>query len=82
MSHKSLLEELITYVPQSQDVFLKNTGTNVMSSMMNLLEYLDNNFEKEDVDIVVSKIVLSIRTRNIKKFENLIERGISNEKNK
>lgn len=81
MSQRSLLEELISYVPQDKEMFLQSKGTNTMVSMMYFLEYLDENFKKEEADLVVSKIVLSIRTRNIKKFENLLERGLPNEVN-
>lgn len=73
-SNRSLLEELVGYVPDENKVsLLQNRGNNAVSSAINLLEFIAESFSEEEAADLSKRFISAIRNRDPKRFE----RGIA-----
>ena len=72
---KNLLEELVRYVPEKNKVDLLEVRANhVISSAINLIDYIRESFNEEDARDLEKRLVLAIKNQNIKQFN----KGIAN----
>jgi hypothetical protein len=75
MSHKNLLEELASYVPERDPYLtLQSKGTASLSAVSNILNYIDNTFSLEDAVELKRKYFLSIKDGNPTKFNKALQR--------
>ena len=82
MNNRSLLEELVRYIPNDDKItILQTKGVNAVSALLNFLEYADNSFSTEEVHEITKKILLAIKNRDIKKFEKSIVKSYQETKN-
>lgn len=73
--NKNLLEELVGYVPESSKVtLLENRANHVISSAINLIEYIRESFDDDIANDLEKRIVLAIKNQDMKRFN----RGIAN----
>ena len=70
-----LLNELFKYAPSKDDAFLtvSSKGVNAINSIVNLMEYIQNNFNEEDSDYLKKKFIVSIKTQNASVFERSLQ---------
>lgn len=70
---KGLLEELMQYQPKGDKLSLVETqGINVVHSVINLIEYIDSSFDDNISDILIRKMLLTIKNRDPLKFEKTV----------
>ena len=73
--NKNLLEELVGYVPENSKVQLLETrADHVISSAINLIEYIRESFDQEAANDLEKRLVLAIKNKDKKRFN----RGIAN----
>ena len=66
---RSLLEEINSIAPvKDKAQLLESRGNNAISSVINLLEMIDNNFTGEQAQDLQKRIMLSIKNRDTDRF--------------
>ncbi|AUS02600.1 hypothetical protein NVP2275O_019 [Vibrio phage 2.275.O._10N.286.54.E11] len=71
---KNLLEELAGFIPDDNKVDLLEVRSNhVISSAINLIEYIRESFNDDVADDLEKRLILSIKNQDIKRFN----RGIA-----
>lgn len=72
---KSLLDSLVDIYPtKDTSLIIESRGTHIISSIISLLETIDNYYGEDAANDMEKRIFSSIRSRNIGKFS----RGIRN----
>lgn len=76
---KSLFEELNNIaVSRDKERMVEQKGENLIASAINLMEYIDSNFDEEVAGDLKKRLVNSIKSQDPRKFK----RGIDSAKNK
>lgn len=76
---KSLFEELNNIaVSRDKERMVEQKGENLIASAINLMEYIDTNFDEEVAFDLKKRLVNSIKSQDPRKFK----RGIDSAKNK
>jgi hypothetical protein len=71
---RSLLEEITSIVPQrDRESFVENKAINVIASTKNLVEYIQENFDKEASEDLIKRLFNSLRTGDDSKFRRGIK---------
>jgi len=70
-----LLNELFKYAPSKDDAFLtvSSKGVNAINSIVNLMDYIQNNFDPEDSEYLKKKFIASIKSQNASIFERSLQ---------
>jgi hypothetical protein len=71
---RSLLEEITNIVPQrDKESFVENKAVNVIASTRYLVEYIQENFTKEQSDDLLKRLFNSLKTGDEMKFRRGIK---------
>ncbi len=71
---RSLLEEITNIVPQrDKESFVENKAVNVIASTKYLVEYIQENFTKEQSDDLLKRLFNSLKTGDEMKFRRGIK---------
>ena len=71
---KSLLEEITSIVPQrDRESFVENKAVNVIASTRYLVEYIQENFTKDQSDDLLKRLFNSLKTGDEMKFRRGIK---------
>mgnify|MGYP001488892398 CR=1 FL=1 len=66
---RSILEEINSIQPKRDKAqVLESRGTNAISSIVNLLEMIDSNFDAETASDLTKRVMLSIKNRDSDRF--------------
>ncbi len=66
---RSILEEINSIQPKRDKVqILESRGNNAISSIINLLEMIDTNYDAETAQDLTKRIMLSIKNRDSDRF--------------
>ena len=80
---RSILEELNQIsVDRNKDYVVENRGEHVINSAIRLLEEIDNAYSPEQAKDLTSRLVNSIRGRDVKKFSRGIKKIIKENQGK
>jgi predicted secreted Zn-dependent protease len=72
---RSLLEEINSLAPKKdKNAILESRGTNAISSIINILEMIDANFDSETAQDLNKRIMLSIKNRDPECFNRGIKK--------
>ena len=72
---RSLLEEINSLAPKKdKNAILESRGTNAISSIINILEMIDANFDSETAQDLNKRIMLSIKNRDAERFNRGIKK--------
>jgi|TARA_B100000927_G_scaffold213110_1_gene173604 predicted secreted Zn-dependent protease len=72
---RSLLEEINSLAPKKdKNAILESRGTNAISSIINILEMIDANFDSETAQDLNKRIMLSIKNRDPERFNRGIKK--------
>ena len=72
---RSLLEEINSLAPKKdKSAILESRGTNAISSIINILEMIDANFDSETAQDLNKRIMLSIKNRDPERFNRGIKK--------
>lgn len=72
---KSLLEEINSIAPKKdKDHLLESRGQNAISSVINLLEMIEKDYDAETAQDLQKRIMLSIKNRDVSRFERGIKK--------
>ena len=72
---RSLLEEINSIAPKKdKNAILESRGTNAISSIINILEMIDANFDSETAQDLNKRIMLSIKNRDPERFNRGIKK--------
>lgn len=75
MSRKSLFEELNEFAPvTSKEVIIENRANHAISSVINLLEYIEKNFTEEDALNLQRRLISSIKGKDPKRFARALNK--------
>ena len=71
---RSLLEEITNIVPQrDRESFVENKAINVIAGTRYLVEYIQENFNKEDGEDLIKRLFNSLKTGDDSKFRRGIK---------
>lgn len=71
---RSLLEEITNIVPQrDRESFVENKAVNVIASTKYLVEYIQDNFPKDQSDDLLKRLFNSLKTGDEMKFRRGIK---------
>lgn len=71
---RSLLEEITNIVPQrDRESFVENKAINVIAGTRHLVEYIQENFNKEDGEDLIKRLFNSLKTGDDSKFRRGIK---------
>jgi hypothetical protein len=71
---RSLLEEITNIVPQrDRESFVENKAINVIAGTKYLVEYIQENFNKEDSEDLIKRLFNSLKTGDDSKFRRGIK---------
>lgn len=71
---RSLLEEITDIVPQrDKEYFVENKAINIIASTRYLIEYINENFPKEQSEDLVKRLFNSLKTGDESKFRRGIK---------
>lgn len=76
MSHKKydLLDSIINYIPEKNKLQeFGNRASHAISSIINLIESIENDFDEETSEDLKKRLILCIKNRDYKKFEKGLE---------
>lgn len=76
---KSILEELSSTAPKNKFNLLENRGNHIISSAINLLESIHENFSPEEADIMTKRFYSALRNSDPNRFTRQV-RKIKEEK--
>lgn len=72
--NKSLLEEITGIVPQKdKEYFVENKAINIIASTRYLVEYINENFPKEQSEDLIKRLFNSLKTGDEGKFRRGIK---------
>ena len=72
---RSLLEEINSLAPKKdKNAILESRGANAISSIINILEMIDANFDSETAQDLNKRIMLSIKNRDPERFNRGIKK--------
>ena len=72
---RSLLEEINSLAPKKdKNAILESRGSNAISSIINILEMIDANFDSETAQDLNKRIMLSIKNRDPERFNRGIKK--------
>lgn len=76
MSNKrSIFEELNNYVPKrSNHQLVEAKANHVVSSVINLIELINETYNPEEAEMIEKKLLSSIKHRDITKFERVFSK--------
>lgn len=73
MTRKSLFEELNELAPvTSRDVVLENRAGHAISSIINLFEYIEENFTEDEATNLQRRLISSIKGKDPKRFSRAL----------
>lgn len=76
---RSILEEINSISPKKDKTgIVESRGSNAIQSLINIMEMIDNNFDKGTANDLQKRIMLSIKNRDPERFN----RGIKKLRNK
>ena len=72
---RSLLEELEA-IGQNRDVphIVESRGNNIISSALNLIEYIQRNYDSDKAELLEKKLLSAIRGRDNTRFSKTIKK--------
>jgi len=70
-----LLNELFKYAPSTDNAYLmvSSKGVNAINSIVNLMEYIDKNFDEFESDYLKKKFITSIKSQDPSVFERSLQ---------
>ena len=72
---RSILEEISTYVPQrNREDLLESRAMHIISSAINLLESIDDNYDAQGAELLRNRFLSSIRGADPERFTRAISR--------
>ena len=72
---RSLLEDINSLAPKKdKNAILESRGTNAISSIINILEMIEENFDSETAQDLNKRIMLSIKNRDPERFNRGIKK--------
>lgn len=76
---RSLLEELEA-IGQNRDTnhVIESRAMNVITSAINLLEFINKRFDKERADLLEKKLLSAIKNKDLKKFSKSLKKSNEN----
>lgn len=78
---KNLLDSIVNYTPEKEELqSFGNRADHAINSVINLLEYIDTEFNSTDADDLKKRLYLSIKNRDYKKFQRGLENIALDEK--
>lgn len=70
-SPKSLLEEIDSFIPKKQrDKIIESRAVNVIGAAIQILELFEQTYSEKEVEDLTKKFLLSIKTKESRKFTN------------
>lgn len=81
---RSILEEISSYVPQkNKEDLIESRAQHIIVSAINLIELIDENFNREDADALKRRFISSIKGADPGRFTRMVSRvkGISEDDN-
>lgn len=71
----SIFEEISNTVPEKSKLdYINMRGMNVISSVNNLMAFIDETLDEDDAEFIKRRIMISIKNGNDKKFKTGIQR--------
>lgn len=71
---RNILDELVNYsMNKTKYHIIENNAENILYTVINFMKYLENNFSKEEFEVLQKKFFLSIKNKNPSKFTNKIK---------
>jgi|TARA_Y100001947_G_C10176143_1_gene234502 hypothetical protein len=72
---RSLLEEINALAPvKSKTAILESRGNNAISSIINILEMIDSNYDDATAQDLTKRIMLSIKNRDPERFNRGVKK--------
>ena len=72
---RSLLEEINSIAPRKDKTsILESKGNNAISSIINILEMIDSNYDEETAQDLTKRIMLSIKNRDAEHFNRGVKK--------
>jgi len=72
---RSLLEEINSLAPRKDKTsILESKGNNAISSIINILEMIDSNYDEETAQDLTKRIMLSIKNRDAERFNRGVKK--------
>ena len=72
---RSLLEEINSLAPRKDKTsILESKGNNAISSIINILEMIDSNYDEDTAQDLTKRIMLSIKNRDAERFNRGVKK--------
>ena len=72
---RSLLEEINSLAPKKdKTAILESKGNNAISSIINILEMIDTNYDSDTAQDLTKRIMLSIKNRDPERFNRSVKK--------
>jgi len=72
---RSLLEEINSLAPKKdKTAILESKGNNAISSIINILEMIDTNYDEDTAQDLTKRIMLSIKNRDPERFNRGVKK--------
>jgi predicted secreted Zn-dependent protease len=72
---RSLLEEINSLAPKKdKTALLESKGNNAISSIINILEMIDSNYDADTAQDLTKRIMLSIKNRDPERFNRGVKK--------
>lgn len=72
---RSLLEEINSLAPKKdKNAILESKGNNAISSIINILEMIDTNYDSDTAQDLTKRIMLSIKNRDPERFNRGVKK--------
>jgi predicted secreted Zn-dependent protease len=72
---RSLLEEINSLAPKKdKTAILESKGNNAISSIINILEMIDTNYDNDTAQDLTKRIMLSIKNRDPERFNRGVKK--------
>jgi predicted secreted Zn-dependent protease len=72
---RSLLEEINSLAPKKdKTALLESKGNNAISSIINILEMIDSNYDNDTAQDLTKRIMLSIKNRDPERFNRGVKK--------
>lgn len=78
-SSKSILEELSSNPPKNKLNLLESRGSHVISSAINLLESIEENFSEQEAEVLMKRFFSAVKNKDPNRFMRQV-RKIKKEK--
>lgn len=78
---RSLLEEL-EQISENRDVnyLIESRASNVITSAINLLEFMERHYSSEEVEVLERKLLNAIKSKNQEKFTKVLRKNNENKR--